>query len=144
MDGNRLKEARRARGLTQAELGRLVGVGKSAISQYEHGLRLPETAILVRLAGALGVSADWLLGLEDGLGTIAREARAPYQFGNPPPEDEEDEFLAELRARAGAITKRENRQTLLEMARFLAHEEAESREASKRPPPGKTTGRRGR
>ncbi|MCL6615136.1 MAG: helix-turn-helix domain-containing protein, partial [Firmicutes bacterium] len=97
MDGSRLKEARRARNLTQAELGRLVGVGKSAISQYEHGLRLPETAVLARLAEALGVSADWLLGIEDRRGTIAGEARTPYRTGAAPPEDEDGNgFLAEL------------------------------------------------
>ena len=135
MDGSRLKEARRARNLTQAELGRLVGVGKSAISQYEHGLRL---------AGALGVSADWLLGIEDRRGTIAGEARTPYRTGDPPPEDEgTDGFLAELCARAGAIASPEDRRTLLEMARFLA-QKGSSSEGPRRRPSGERTSRRRR
>lgn len=35
--GKMIKEARLAKGLTQEELGRLVGVQKSAIAKYENG-----------------------------------------------------------------------------------------------------------
>jgi transcriptional regulator with XRE-family HTH domain len=35
--GSLIKEARLAKGLTQEELGKLVGVQKSAIAKYENG-----------------------------------------------------------------------------------------------------------
>lgn len=36
--GGRIKAAREARGLTQPELGRIVGVSKSAVNQWENGV----------------------------------------------------------------------------------------------------------
>lgn len=39
LNGNRLREVRKAKGLTQTELGELIGVGKSAICCYEKGTR---------------------------------------------------------------------------------------------------------
>src|SRR5262249_35222831 len=48
--------ARRARGLTQAELGQIVGVRQAAINRYEAGEREPEDAIVAALVGALGVT----------------------------------------------------------------------------------------
>lgn len=36
--GSRIKQLREARGMTQPQLGKLVGVTKGAVSQWEHGL----------------------------------------------------------------------------------------------------------
>jgi transcriptional regulator with XRE-family HTH domain len=46
-----LKQARRAAGLTQAELHRRTGVAKSAISMYETGAREPGAEVFLRLLG---------------------------------------------------------------------------------------------
>ena len=35
--GDRIREARKAKGLTQAQLGEIVGLQKSAIAKYENG-----------------------------------------------------------------------------------------------------------
>jgi putative transcriptional regulator len=50
-----LRAARRAAGLTQAELGASVGLSKQAISQYESGRLVPTAEVALRLAGALGL-----------------------------------------------------------------------------------------
>ncbi len=63
--GNRLREARRQRGLTQSELGDLIGVGKSAICCYEKETRNPTLESIVELMHVLGVSADYLLGTDN-------------------------------------------------------------------------------
>ena len=39
LNGNRLREVRKQKGLTQTELGELIGVGKSAICCYEKETR---------------------------------------------------------------------------------------------------------
>ncbi|MGQ9778272.1 MAG: helix-turn-helix domain-containing protein [Bacillota bacterium] len=140
MDGNRLKEARLARRLSQAELGRLIGVGKSAISQYEHGLRNPDGKVLLRLAEVLGTSVDWLLGRADD-GTAVREGRVAYgpevPVSSPPaPEKEEKEnedFLAELSLQARAIASAADRQLLLALARSLAAKNSPPDPAAVRP-----------
>lgn len=63
--GNRLREARKNKGLTQEELGNLIGVGKSAICCYEKEARNPTLESIVELIEVLGVSADYLLGTDE-------------------------------------------------------------------------------
>lgn len=59
---NRIRTARKAKGITMKELGKLVGVSESAISMYETFKREPDNATLVSISSALGVSVDYLLG----------------------------------------------------------------------------------
>ena len=51
---SRLRDARIAKRLNQAELGALVGVTRQAISAYEQGEKAPEAATLILIAEALG------------------------------------------------------------------------------------------
>lgn len=60
-----LRELRKQKGLTMKQLGKIVGVGESAISQYENGKRQPDYDILNKLADYFGVSVDYLLGRTD-------------------------------------------------------------------------------
>lgn len=61
--GERLKIVRRARGLTQEELESKSGVSSAMISHFETGERQKASADnLVKLAEALNVSIDYLLG----------------------------------------------------------------------------------
>ena len=48
--GNRLKEARSAAGLTQAELADLVGVSRKTINTVENGVFVPSTLLALKLA----------------------------------------------------------------------------------------------
>lgn len=61
----RLRKARRIRELSQAKLAAKAGFPASAISHFEVGSRKPSFENLRRLAMALSVSADFLLGLVD-------------------------------------------------------------------------------
>lgn len=54
----KLKELRKARGLTQKELGDKIGRTDRAISNYENGCRRPDAPTLRRIAHALGVRMD--------------------------------------------------------------------------------------
>jgi transcriptional regulator with XRE-family HTH domain len=67
-----LRAVRRARTLSQHDLGDLAGVTASAISQAERGERGLSLATLVRLSDALGVTIDDL---------VRGEERADYQIG---------------------------------------------------------------
>lgn len=60
----RLAEAMAARGMSQAALARACGVDRSTVSQVlAPGKRVPGADFAASSAQALGVSADWLLGL---------------------------------------------------------------------------------
>ena len=56
--GKRIKEARERAGLTQEELGALVGVTGSAITNYEKGTSHPKEPVLYALINALHVDAN--------------------------------------------------------------------------------------
>lgn len=60
--GDRLRDLREARGLTQEQLGMLFSVKKGAISKYEKGRTTPDPTTISKLADYFDVTADFLLG----------------------------------------------------------------------------------
>ena len=62
--GYRLKELRKENKMSQADLGKLLGVTKVSISGYEHGTRIPSLEIFETIANVFGTSTDFLLGRE--------------------------------------------------------------------------------
>lgn len=61
----RLRELRREKNVSQAELALALGVSKSTIGLYETGDTLPDAKTLYDLAKYFSVSSDYLLGLSD-------------------------------------------------------------------------------
>ncbi len=62
--GNKLRQLRKARNLTQQQLAVQIGVNKAMISFYELGDRIPSPEILRKLAFTLHTTTDYLLGIE--------------------------------------------------------------------------------
>ncbi len=60
--GLRLYHARMAKGMSQRDLGKLVGVHHNTISLYEMGSCEPTAHKFLRICDALKVSADEMLG----------------------------------------------------------------------------------
>ena len=60
---DRLRMVRKEKGLTQKQLGELIGVGRTTISEYESGKIVPRQDGLVKLAEVLHTSVDFLTGL---------------------------------------------------------------------------------
>lgn len=65
MDGERLSELRKDRGVTQQQLAEAVSVSSNTISAYERGINEPDDKMKIRLARFFNVSIDYLLGLTD-------------------------------------------------------------------------------
>jgi putative transcriptional regulator len=63
--GNRIREARERRGLTQAELAGQVGVSRKTVNTVENGVFVPSTVVALKLAGALGCKFEDLFFLSD-------------------------------------------------------------------------------
>ncbi len=78
LNGSRLRDVRKAKGLTQTELGELIGVGKSAICCYEKELRNPTLEAIIEMIHVFGVSADYLLGADYLVKTVDKDNNEAY------------------------------------------------------------------
>ena len=65
MFAERLKAARKRKGISQRALAQELEITPSEVSKYEIRVREPGLGKLVGIALALGVSTDYLLGLSD-------------------------------------------------------------------------------
>ncbi len=59
----RIKQLREDKGLTQAELAKLLGITRSSVNAWEMGISVPSTQYIVELAAMFKVSTDYLLGV---------------------------------------------------------------------------------
>lgn len=67
----RLRQIRRDKGFTQKQLEELSGVPQNTISRIEIGtIKVITTPTLIALARALGVTTDYLLGLDETEGHL--------------------------------------------------------------------------
>lgn len=96
--GEKIREARKAAGLTQKELGTRLEVTSQNIIQYEKGRRLPKPATLRRIAEAIGCTLFDLIGddmkiSKEDWEELGREdfGADPVQIGEDPGPIREDE-----------------------------------------------------
>ena len=61
--GDRIKDARAAKGLTQEQLADRIGVAKNTVTGYERGTREPDVAKIKKLIECLGITSEYLLGV---------------------------------------------------------------------------------
>ena len=78
---NRIRELRKENKMTMKQLGEIIGVAESTISQYETGKREPDNEMLLRLAEHFGVTVDFLLGASAPKKTVRphEEGRTGYR-----------------------------------------------------------------
>ena len=58
-----LRKLRMEKGLSQSQLGKLLFVNHSTVARWESGSRLPDAAMIPRLAACLGVDANTLFNI---------------------------------------------------------------------------------
>ena len=58
---NRIYELRTQKGLSQKELGAILGVSNKAVSKWETGTAIPKTETLIKLAEVFGISTEELI-----------------------------------------------------------------------------------
>ena len=84
MFSERLREARKAKHYSQAEVSRLLGVTQQAVGKWETGRSTPDPQTLARVAAYFKVSTDYLLGCAPALITSAvAAADGPREFPIP-------------------------------------------------------------
>ena len=60
----RLKELRKAKGLTQKQVAKDLSIHQQAYQRHERGRREPRIYMLIKLADCFDVSVDYLIGHE--------------------------------------------------------------------------------
>ncbi len=63
--GNRLKELRKEKGLTQSEIAKIFNISPVAYLHYEKNQRQPPLELLADFANYFNVTTDYLLGISN-------------------------------------------------------------------------------
>jgi transcriptional regulator with XRE-family HTH domain len=63
--GERLMLARKRKGLSQAEIGKQVGIQGDAYGRYERNIVKPNIEIATKISNILDISLDYLVGKRD-------------------------------------------------------------------------------
>ncbi|MDE7107101.1 MAG: helix-turn-helix domain-containing protein [Clostridiales bacterium] len=65
MIGNRIKELRNERNISQMNLAKQIGVSQKAIDYWERGVNEPKASYIILLCDYFDISADYLLCRRD-------------------------------------------------------------------------------
>ena len=106
----RLRAARDIRDLSQGELAKRSGLQPSAVSHFETGARKPSFDNLRRLADALDVTTDYLLGRVNDPKDLAGADRLHRHLDRLTSDDREiaEDFLELLAKKASNRAKKED------------------------------------
>lgn len=86
----RIKAARKAAGLKQAELAERLGLKTNTVTSYETGVRVPSDAVILSICRELGVSEHWLRTGEGSMLVELSEQKKIAAFLGDLMRDEED------------------------------------------------------
>jgi transcriptional regulator with XRE-family HTH domain len=76
--GDRLRYARKLRGLNQAGLAERVGVSQPSVANWESGVHDPRRVMLAKIADVLGVSPEWLASGDRSAAETDKQPAAAY------------------------------------------------------------------
>lgn len=86
--GNKIKELRKKRGITQEQLANAIGISFQAVSKWENNIALPDVTLLPVLANYFSVSMDELFcfSLEEMKMEVERIVDEAYEYRESDPE----------------------------------------------------------
>ena len=122
--GEKIREIRMQRGYNQEQLAELANLNRVTIAKYESGKVEPGAQALDRIADALEVTVDELLGRKE---TVSTDPWDPEEMGA----GDQDAQNVRILARGVSKLSPENRQKLLDVARALFAEDFDA-EGNKR------------
>lgn len=82
MLGNRLRELRESRGLSQKMVSIKLDISQSSVSDWEMGRKTPPVKTICQLAEMFGVTSDYLLELSD-IPYRSTATKSPYMEVSP-------------------------------------------------------------
>ncbi|GIO04041.1 hypothetical protein J31TS6_00690 [Brevibacillus reuszeri] len=126
MLSQRLRIARKAKGLTQEELAEHVCTTKGTISNYENNHSTPPNDMLRQLADILEVTTDWLLGRTNDVtantaasASLAKEQRSLDELLQEKIDDPDDYYFLDGYLEASEEEKKEIRRYWYDLKKQL-------------------------
>lgn len=118
--GERIRQQRKVKQMTQQDLADILKLAKSTVSQYESNTNRPDPETLVRIADALDVSTDYLLGRVNLPASTQGHDISPAEaeFLKWVEENLEESFFYDFDSSA-----EENKASLMEALRFMWEQE---------------------
>lgn len=111
MFGNILRQLRKEKGVTQAELAAVLNLDASSISKYEKADVSPSADVLLKIAQYFDVPTDYLLGLPD-------------KKNSPAPDRASEEELQKLRELVKELSPQQQEE-LYRYGKYLASQRRE-------------------
>lgn len=102
----RIVELRRQKGLSQKQLGEMLGVSNKAVSKWENGESMPKMSTMLSLAEILGIDGNELIGYESAVQDNADSEEIERLKGEN----------AELSLKLGMINKKKKRSFFVAVA----------------------------
>lgn len=82
--GKLVKKIRMEKGITQLELGKMIGLSEGTMSKIENGIRTPDIPLIEKLAPALGVPYSRLFFYENETDLTEEEFLIIKHYRNDP------------------------------------------------------------
>lgn len=80
--GDKLKELRKNKNMSQEELGEICGVAKQTVSNWENNATQPPFDAIIKISKHFGVTTDYLFGLnQEDLSNIERLKQILKEYG---------------------------------------------------------------
>lgn len=92
--GEKISKLKKQKKISQVELAEQTGISRDAISKYERGDVLPSVEYAKRIAGALGVSLDYLVSDNDNEEALDNEAVKRIKEIQGLPEQEKEKIYS--------------------------------------------------
>jgi transcriptional regulator with XRE-family HTH domain len=96
--GDKISSLKKQRKMSQLELSRVTGISRDAISKYERDEVVPSVEYAKRIADALGVSLDFLVGGDNGEDVLDSATLKRVKDIQALPEQEREKVLSVLDA----------------------------------------------
>ena len=100
MIGERIKELRKSKKMSQSELGKFIGVSQTTVTAWENGRAEPSSSYVAKLATFFNISTDYLLGRdprEDNLKTAdLTDDDTIFTFEGKPIPEQDLEYMKRL------------------------------------------------
>lgn len=80
--GDRIKELREEKGITQSELGSILGISGKTISNYEKSDRQPSLELISKISDFFQVSTDYLINGKESIATDKGVVKIKFKSGN--------------------------------------------------------------